>query len=110
MLRSILETDGCEVEEAGDGQEALDRLREDPDYNLVVLDLTMPGLSGRDVIDHIRGSVDTAALPVMIRTGTGNARLEVELLEAGADDYVDKSVEAPRFLARVHAVLRRALT
>jgi type II secretory ATPase GspE/PulE/Tfp pilus assembly ATPase PilB-like protein/ActR/RegA family two-component response regulator len=109
MLRSALEADGCEVEEAGDGQEALDRLREDPNYSLVVLDLALPVVSGRDVLDQIRGSVETSSLPVMIRTGTGNDRLEVELLEAGADDYVDKTVEAPRFLARVHAVLRRAL-
>jgi DNA-binding response OmpR family regulator len=75
----------------------------------VVLDLQMPGMSGREVLDHVRGSVRTAALPVLIRTGTGSDRMEAELLEAGADDYVDKSVDPERFLARVHAVLRRAL-
>ena len=61
------------------------------------------------MLDKIRGSVETAALPVLIRTGTGNERVEAELLEAGADDYLDKSVDASRFVARVRAVLRRSL-
>ena len=75
----------------------------------MVLDLAMPGMDGGEVLNHIRGSVETAALPVLIRTGTGSDKIEAELLEAGADDYVTKSVDAQRFLARVHAVLRRAL-
>jgi DNA-binding response OmpR family regulator len=66
-------------------------------------------MDGREVLHHIRGSVDTAALPVLIRTGTGSNAIEAELLEAGADDYVEKSVEPDRFMARVHAVLRRSL-
>ena len=74
-------------------------------------DLNIPGpeLDGREVLDQIRGSVDTSALPVLIRTATGNDSLEAELLEAGADDYVEKSIDAARFIARVHAVTRRAL-
>ena len=47
-------------------------------------------------------------MPVLVRTGTGGESREAELLEAGADDYVVKSASAERFLARVHAVLRRA--
>jgi DNA-binding response OmpR family regulator len=66
-------------------------------------------MDGREVLQQIRGSIDTAALPVLIRTATGSDVLEAELLEAGADDYVDKSVDADRFMARVHAVLRRAM-
>ena len=69
----------------------------------------MPGIDGRQVLAQIRGSVDTAALPVLIRTATGSDALEAELLEAGADDYVDKSIDAARFMARVHAVTRRAM-
>lgn len=109
LMRSLLEREEYEVEEAEDGFKALDILKEDSEYSLVILDLAMPGLDGRAVLDQIRGSVDTAALPVLIRTGTGSDKIEAELLEAGADDYVEKSVDADRFLARVHAVLRRAL-
>jgi type II secretory ATPase GspE/PulE/Tfp pilus assembly ATPase PilB-like protein/ActR/RegA family two-component response regulator len=109
LMRTVLEKDGYAVEEAEDGHKCMEMLSVDPDYNLVILDLAMPGLGGRQVLDQIRGTVDTSALPVLIRTGTGSDRLERELLEAGADDYVDKSVDPGRFLARVHAVLRRAL-
>jgi type II secretory ATPase GspE/PulE/Tfp pilus assembly ATPase PilB-like protein/CheY-like chemotaxis protein len=109
VMRSLLEQDGYEVNDAEDGYKAIDILKEDQDYQLIVLDLAMPGLDGREVLNQIRGSVGTSALPVLIRTGTGSDAIEAELLEAGADDYVEKSVDANRFLARVHAVLRRAL-
>lgn len=109
LMRTMLEKDGFEVEDAEDGHKALDLLKMDQDFKLIVLDLAMPGLDGRQVLDQIRGSIDTAALPVLIRTSTGSDALEAELLEAGADDYVEKSVDASRFMARVHAVLRRAL-
>jgi type II secretory ATPase GspE/PulE/Tfp pilus assembly ATPase PilB-like protein/CheY-like chemotaxis protein len=108
LMRALLEADRFEVEEAEDGYKALDILKEDQEFQLVVLDLTMPGMDGRQVLKQIRGSTDTSALPVLIRTGTGSDTLEAELLEAGADDYVDKSVDADRFMARVRAVLRRA--
>jgi len=109
LMRTLLERDGYEVKDAEDGYKALDILKEDQEYQLVILDLAMPGLDGRQVLNQIRGSVDTAALPVLIRTGTGSDQIETELLEAGADDYVEKSVDADRFMARVHAVLRRSL-
>jgi len=108
LMRALLERDGYDVEEAEDGHRALDILKDDQEYKLIILDLAMPGLDGRQVLDQIRGSVETAALPVMIRTSTGSDVIEAELLEAGADDYVDKSVDAARFMARVRAVLRRA--
>ncbi len=108
LMRTLLERDGYEVSEVVDGRKALELL-EDQDFNLLILDLAMPGLDGREVLHQLRGSVDTAALPVLIRTGTGSDRIEAELLEAGADDYMEKSVDADRFMARVHAVLRRAM-
>ena len=108
MMRSLLEKEGFDVHEAGEGAKALELLKADPSFSLLILDLSMPGMDGREVLDKIRGSVDTAALPVLIRTGTGNEKVEAELLEAGADDYLDKSVDATRIVARVKAVLRRS--
>jgi PleD family two-component response regulator len=107
--RAILEKADYEVVEAHTGEDALDILKADPNYSLCILDLLLPGLKGVEVLRQIRDSVDTAALPVMIRTGTGNDRTEAELLESGADEYVAKSVDAARFAARVKAVLRRTL-
>ncbi|MDZ7779567.1 MAG: ATPase, T2SS/T4P/T4SS family [Gemmatimonadota bacterium] len=109
LMRTLFENEGYEVYDAEDGYKALDILKDDQNFRLVVLDLAMPGMDGRQVLDQIRGSVETAALPVLIRTGTGSDKLEAELLNAGADDYVDKSVDAERFLARVEAVMRRAI-
>ncbi len=109
LMRTLLERDGYVVLEVDDGHKAIDLLKKDQEFNLVILDLAMPGLDGRAVLQQVRGSVETAALPVLIRTGTGSDEIEAELLEAGADDYVEKSVDADRFMARVHAVLRRAM-
>jgi len=108
-MRTLLETEGFEVHEAEGGHPAMDILKVDPDFSLVILDLRMPGMDGREVLDLIRGSVDTAALPVLIRTGAGTERDEAVLLDAGADDFVMKSVNTERFVARVKAVIRRSL-
>ncbi len=108
MLGELLKLDGYEVETAEDGTKGLEMLRSDPGYSLVVLDLDMPGLTGKEVLRQIRDSVETSAIPVLINTGIEKMETEVELLEAGADDYVQKTAGVERFLARVHAVLRRA--
>jgi two-component system NtrC family sensor kinase len=65
-------------------------------------------MGGQEVLAQIRQSVDTAALPVLIRTGSKPAKEEAELLEAGADDFVTKSAGRDRFLARVKAIIRRS--
>jgi type II secretory ATPase GspE/PulE/Tfp pilus assembly ATPase PilB-like protein/CheY-like chemotaxis protein len=109
LMRALLEREGFDVQEALDGYRCMDTLKIDSNWNLIILDLAMPGMDGRDVLQQIRGSVETAAVPVLIRTGTGSDALEAELLNAGADDYVEKSVDAARFMARVNAVLRRSL-
>ncbi len=109
MAASILEMEGFQVSMAKDGYEAMERLKADPNFSLVILDLTMPGMDGRKVLDRIRGSKDTAAIPVLISTNFGGDDVETELLEAGADDFLEKTGDAKRFLARVKAVLRRAV-
>jgi DNA-binding response OmpR family regulator len=80
----------------------------DPDWSLMILDLLMPRMDGRELLRWIRGAVDTMALPVLVRTGKEGEEAEAEILEAGADDYLSKEIQAHRFLARVRAILRRA--
>jgi type II secretory ATPase GspE/PulE/Tfp pilus assembly ATPase PilB-like protein/ActR/RegA family two-component response regulator len=109
MMRSLLENEGFEVIEAENGANALEQLKADPHVSLLILDLAMPDMDGREVLDKVRGSVETGALPVLIRTGRGDNQVEAELLEAGADDYLEKSVDAARFVARVKAILRRSM-
>jgi DNA-binding response OmpR family regulator len=109
MVRALLEREEYEVWEAENGHKAQDIIKNDPNWSLVILDLKMPGMDGREVLQFIRGSSDSVAIPVMIRTGTGTDHTEAELLEMGADDYIPKSVDPARFMARVRAVLRRSL-
>ena len=108
-VRALLEREEYEIWEAESGHKAKEILKTDPNWSLIILDLKMPGMDGREVLQLIRGSADTVAIPVMIRTGTGTEHTEAELLEAGADDYIPKSVDPARFMARVRAVLRRSL-
>ncbi len=108
MMQALLRQEGFEVRAVEDGEKAIDLLKRDRDWSLVILDLLMPRKDGREVLGWIRGSVETAALPVLVRTGKEGEESEAELLEAGADDYVPKEVHPQRFLARVRAVIRRA--
>ena len=108
LHRAVLEEHGYEVVEAADGEEGLQILAKDGSFSLVLLDLKLGDLSGLKVLRRIRDSVHTHALPVMISTGDDTETTETELLEAGADDYLEKSARPGRFIARVRAVLRRA--
>jgi DNA-binding response OmpR family regulator len=72
------------------------------------MDLFMPGMDGIELLRTLRQSLSTQALPVIVLTSSANPRDELELLEAGADDYLVKPIEIGRLEARVRAVLRRA--
>lgn len=105
---SLLAQQGFDVHEAQDGAVAIDMLSSDRRFAAVVLDLHMPRVDGRSVLQHIRRTPNLAALPVVVLTGSSDASTEVEIIDAGADDYLSKPADPPRFLARVRAVLRRA--
>lgn len=108
IARGLLEKEGFAVAEAADGSEALVFLARGESFDLMVLDLDMPMLGGREVLRAVRASVSTAGLPVVVLTGTKDPGAEVEVMEQGADDYIRKPIDPPRFLTRVKAALRRA--
>lgn len=107
VARALLERDRFEVHEAEDGREAIETLLRDPDFSIVVLDLDMPRLDGQSTLREIRSMPATASLPAIVLTGRTEAKVEAELLRAGADDYLSKPIDAVRFGARVNAALRR---
>ena len=107
MARALLERAGYRVSEAADGAAALDLLKHGDQY-LTVLDLDMPVLSGQNVLRQVRSSVTTAGLPIIVLTGSSDTETEIHVMEQGADDYIRKPIDPPRFVARVKAVLRRA--
>lgn len=108
LSRTLLEAQQFEVHEAVDGEEALRRLREDGAVHLVMLDLNMPKVDGRAVLAEVRSDERFADLPVIILTGSEGPETESELMDRGADDYIRKPIDPPRFVARVKAALRRA--
>ncbi|WSQ12552.1 response regulator transcription factor [Streptomyces sp. NBC_01231] len=100
-----LRRQGHEVAAAETGEDGLERLRSfRPD--VVVLDLMLPGMSGLDVCRGMRALDQT--LPILMATARGDDEDIVVGLEAGADDYVVKPVQARVLEARIRAVLRRA--
>lgn len=107
LLRRALESAGFRVAEAADGPDALTMLEDADPFDLVTLDLQMGEMHGLQVLNVIRSRVATADLPVVVATGSDDPVVEMELFEAGADDFIVKPVDPPRFILRVQAVLRR---
>ena len=108
LLRAAHEGRGFRVTEAEDGSDALALLRDSTEaFHLVTLDLQMRELHGLDTLRRMRATVRTAHLPVIVATGSDDSSVEMELFAAGADDYVVKPIDPPRFVLRVQAVLRR---
>ncbi len=108
VMRGIMERLGFTVVEAVDGEEALSHLDGDEDFAVMLLDLKMPGIDGLGVLKHVRGTLKTAALPVVILTASEDPDDQILLLAAGANDYIKKPIDPPWAVNRVQAVLRRA--
>jgi DNA-binding response OmpR family regulator len=100
------EMEGYQVDVVGDGASALERLApRDPGFDLVVLDVMLPGMDGFAVADRLRQSGDFT--PILMLTAKSLPEDVVHGLEAGADDYLAKPFDLPVLLARVKGLLRR---
>src|SRR6185437_5675917 len=103
LLHRYLEEEGFKVSEAGDGGE-LKRLFDEASFDLVMLDVGMPGEDGISLARYIRQQSQT---PIIMLTGKDDVIDRVAGLEAGADDYVSKPFHLREILARIRTVLRR---
>ena len=104
VVRFALDRAGFAIAEAADGQAALDRFATDG-ADLLVLDVTMPGLDGIDVCRALRR---TSAVPILFLSSRDEELDRVVGLEVGGDDYLAKPFSPRELVARVRAVLRRA--
>jgi DNA-binding response OmpR family regulator len=108
-IRYNLELEGYEVEVIGDGLAALALLTPQagasPPFDLVVLDVMLPGMDGFAVADRLRSLGNL--IPILMLTAKGLPEDVVQGLEAGADDYLPKPFDLAVFLARVKGLLRR---
>lgn len=103
-LKFALEQDDNEIDCAYDGQEALEKIRA-VRYDIVLLDVMLPILSGFEVCEAVREFSD---VPIIMLTAKGEDEDKIEGLEHGADDYVTKPFNVQEVKARIKAVLRRS--
>ncbi|WP_166239285.1 response regulator transcription factor [Paenibacillus turpanensis] len=104
LLRMYLEKEGYRIDEAEEGETAL-RMALSSEYDLIILDVMMPGMDGIEVCTKLR---EKKATPVLMLTAKGEEANRVSGFEAGADDYVVKPFSPREILYRVKAILRRS--
>ena len=104
-LTPFLERAGFRVSVATDGEEAL---RQESDFcpDLIILDVMMPKLDGREVLRRLRRADNWT--PVILLTQVGDSSERAMALQEGADDYLNKPFDPHELVARMRAVLRRA--
>lgn len=109
LIRSTLTADGYSCDCAFDGKEGAD-LIEQRQYDLILLDLMLPEISGYDLLEYIRslGNIRAAQIPVIIISAMGQVQDRIRGLHLGADDYLCKPFQIGELAARVEAVLRRS--
>ena len=103
-LRSTLSALGFVVADAESGEAAIDKVREEK-FDLILLDINMPGLSGLETCRAIRSRSDVSIIMLTVRDRSLD---KIEALDAGADGYVTKPFDVNELLARIRATLRRA--
>jgi two-component system KDP operon response regulator KdpE len=103
VMRVTLTGQGYEIDDAKSGDGALETLRERR-FDLVLLDMNMPGMNGLDACRQIRRQSEIAVIMLTVRDNESD---KVDALDAGADDYVTKPFKSHELLARIRAVLRR---
>ncbi|MCB0922878.1 MAG: response regulator, partial [Actinobacteria bacterium] len=110
IIAHSLEALGHQVTQAGDGEQAMSRCQEGS-FDLIVMDIMMPGMSGLEVVDWYRANFPSPYVPILMVTALDETEDKVEGLRRGADDYLPKPFQARELQARVAALLRtRTLT
>ena len=104
VMRVTLSSQGYEIEDAKNGEESLEKLR-DERFDLVLLDMNMAGMTGLECCRLIRAHSEIAIIMLTVRDSESD---KVAALDAGADDYVTKPFNTPELLARIRAALRRS--
>ncbi|MCR4315828.1 MAG: response regulator transcription factor [Planctomycetes bacterium] len=101
VLTKGLKKDGFEVSQAVGGQEAIKIIDSESQFDLILLDVMMPVVDGRQVLEYIRSNKILATLPVIVLTAAGDEQTTNELLASGATDFVRKPFSLTEICARV---------
>lgn len=106
LVSDFLIKEGYEIEEAGDGEEALNKfLKNKEKYSLIILDVMMPKMDGWETLEEIRSESN---IPVVMLTAKGEEADEVKGFKTGANDYVQKPFSPRILMARINAILNRS--
>lgn len=106
LLADVVLALGVEPVEAASGPEALARAH-DSQPDLIILDVSMPGMSGFEVVERLKGDPETAAIPVLMLTALAAIEHRVTGLKLGADDYLTKPYNPRELMERIRARLRQ---
>ncbi len=104
MLSRRLQRKGYDVETAVDGKEGIAKASSG-DFDLVLMDMSLPEIDGWDATRQLRGEPATEKLPIIALTAHAMAGDREKALEAGCDDYDTKPIELPRLLSKIEALL-----
>jgi DNA-binding response OmpR family regulator len=105
ILTTLLEAASFEVDPVADGPTALDHLESDTTYDLVLLDIMMPGATGLEVLERLRDLSHRESVPVVILTAKGQDADRDEAFSLGANDFVTKPFSPKKLLARIDEIL-----
>ncbi|MDW7746895.1 response regulator transcription factor [Halomonas sp.] len=103
-LEFLMQQAGFQVDTAEDGESALSRIAESPP-DLVLLDISLPGISGFDVLERLRGDPDHARLPIIMLTAHGREVEREKGMALGADDYITKPFSTQALVEKVKTLL-----
>jgi len=106
FFSSLMKSEGYEADVCPDGETAMALLANGGDYDLILLDLILPGLSGWDVLERIKGDGKLRYVPVVVLSALHEKEAALRALEVGAEDYMSKPVDVETMLSRVRVMLR----
>lgn len=104
IAKGLREGPGYAVDVVHDGRDAVQLCRAST-YDLIMLDLMLPGISGQDVVQQLRAA--RFATPVLVLTAISETKKTIDLLDTGADDYMTKPFDLGELIARARALIRR---
>lgn len=104
LLRILLQSKGYEVREAASGDEAVEAVRRTPDFDLVIMDIMMPGVDGVEACRQIR---KFSPVPLLFLTARDQLQDKVQAYGSGGDDYLSKPFSRDELMAKVDSLLRR---
>ncbi|MFT5123938.1 MAG: DNA-binding response OmpR family regulator [Kiritimatiellia bacterium] len=106
VMGQTLRMENFEVDEASCGEDGLEAILSEVDYDLVLLDLELPDQTGVEILQEIRRYYSQNDLPVIMLSGEGNSQKIIDALNAGANDYVCKPVDSNVLIARIKVNLQ----